>query len=74
MKTKLQKLKDIDFRIKIITIIVCGISLIFLIALNIYTPNDYYWPLYILVVTGALFLVWELIYVLLATLKYNSYE
>ena len=47
MKTRLEKLKDIDFWVSIGAIGIGGIALITLVAINLYTAQEVVWPLFV---------------------------
>lgn len=61
MKTKLQKLKDFDFKVTLSATIVIGIFVIILLAITLYTPYVYYWPLYMVAGAAFMLLLWKVV-------------
>ena len=58
MKTKLSKLMDVDFYITVALILVCGIFMMVLIAMNVYITTTY-WPLYVVAGAAFMLLIWK---------------
>ena len=73
MKTKLQKLNDIDFFVTVSLILVGGLSLLVFMAFALYASNPIYAFFWVTVGCGVSMIVWKLIREILIV-KYERNE